>query len=368
MKKNPFVWHVVEQFVIGLMSGSSLDGIDLAYCHIKEKSGQLACDILAADCIAYSEEWQSKLRLLPAVSARELWQAHAAIGKLLGETVVHFLQTHSIGKVDFVASHGHTVFHFPNEGFTTQIGDGAALATACKLPVVCDFRTTDVAHGGTGAPIVPIADLLLYKEYTFCLNLGGIANISAKSGSNIVAYDIAPCNQLLNFFAQQAGKEFDNEGYMARKGNISNVLLQQLQELEYHKMGAPKSLDNGFSKTQVLPLFTNMKVEDKLRTAVEYIANVLAMELQLAAEKVGANLHTAQVLATGGGAFNTFLMERIAALTPVKVIVPPTQVVKFKEAQAMALMGFLRWHGRANVLCAVTGANKNTINGAIYLG
>ncbi|OJV30875.1 MAG: anhydro-N-acetylmuramic acid kinase [Bacteroidetes bacterium 37-13] len=357
----------MEKYIIGIMSGSSLDGIDLAYCHIKETNGNYSFEILTADCVPYSEAWVNRLRNLPLASGKELWQSHADLGRHFGEVVKAFIGKEEIGNVDFVASHGHTIFHFPEQKFTTQIGEGAAMAAACNLPVVCDFRTTDVASGGTGAPIVPIADKLLFCQYDFCLNLGGIANVSAKNSREILAYDIAPCNQLLNAFAQELNVDFDDKGAIAKSGKVEGKVLKAIMELEFHNKLFPKSLDNSFSTKSVLPIFEQMATKDKLSTAVEYIANCVSKEIETVGEALGLGLENATLLATGGGAFNTFLMERIAAKTAVKIVTPQREIVQYKEAVAMALMGFLRWEGKANVLSSVTGANKNTVNGAIYL-
>lgn len=356
----------MKQHIIGIMSGSSLDGIDLAYCAIDEEAGIFSFEIIEAACMPYNKTRVEKLRSLPAADARKLWQTHVELGSILGSAVQQFIMEKKIVKVDFVASHGHTIFHFPNEKFTTQIGDGAALAAACNLPVVCDFRSADVANGGTGAPIVPIADLLLFNSYEFCLNLGGIANISAKNSNKIIAYDVAPCNQLLDVFAKEKGKEYDSQGAMARSGIVDKNVLGKLLALDYHKRTFPKSLDNSFSRLFALPLLKNLPTEDKLRTAAEYIAIAISNEIEIAANAMKIDVSQAKILATGGGAFNTFLIKRIAKHTPALIVLPSNHLVKYKEALAMALMGYLRWHKKANVLHSVTGASKNTINGAIY--
>lgn len=357
----------MEKYIIGIMSGSSLDGIDLAYCCINEINGDFSFKILAADCIPYSNEWIKRLQNLPFASGKELWQSHTDLGRYFGEAVSGFIHEYKIRNIDFIASHGHTIFHSPSQKFTTQIGEGAAIASACNLPVVCDFRTSDVASGGTGAPIVPIADKLLFWQHDFCLNLGGIANISAKKSNEILAYDIVPCNQLLNAFAQELNMSFDDEGAIARSGKVENVVIESLLQIEYHKLLHPKSLDNSFSSKEVMPFFEKMTTENKLRTAVEYIAICIANDIFTLSKVLNINLENATLLTTGGGAFNTFLIEKITDKTAVKIIVPEKEIVQYKEALAMALMGFLRWEGKYNVLNSVTGANKNTVNGAIYL-
>jgi anhydro-N-acetylmuramic acid kinase len=357
----------MEKKIIATMSGSSLDGIDVVYCKILNDSGKYSFEILEAECVSIPDFWIKKLRSAPALSGQELWHVHVDFGRFLGETVFNFRAKHRIDKVDFVASHGHTIFHCPEKKFTTQIGEGAALSAACGLPVVCDFRTTDVAHGGTGAPIVPIADVLLFPDFDFCLNLGGIANVTVKHKHGVVAFDVAPCNQLLDTFAREKGIPFDDRGKMAQKGNVNNALLKQLLQQNYHRIKFPKSLDNSYSKN-LMAAFQKLSVEDKLRTAVEYIALAILNDWQQVIEKTGMNRNKGNLLITGGGAFNSFLVERIQSYLPVRVVIPNAVIVKFKEALAIALLGFLRWYHQPNVLASVTGASKNTINGAIYVG
>lgn len=358
---------MLSNHVIGLMSGSSLDGIDVVYCRINKVEKEISYEILASSCLPIPEVWKTRLKSIVSFSAKEFCETNSAFGKFLGEIVSRFINEHHIEQIDFVASHGHTVFHFPEKKFTSQIGEGAALAAACHLPVVCDFRAADVAHGGTGAPIVPIADWYFFHQFQFCLNLGGIANISAKNNERIIAYDVAPCNQLLDYFSEEKGVPFDNEGMIARSGKINSKVLDELLNNDFHRQSFPKSLDNGFSK-QLIPLFSPCSTEDKLRTAVEYVAICLAREIHFAAEQLNMSLPGTKMLATGGGVFNKFLMERVSSLTPVEVVIPDATTIKFKEALAMALMGFLRWHQQTNVFASVTGAQKNTISGAVYTG
>ena len=355
---------------IGVMSGSSLDGLDIALCKLEILNGNWRHEIITAECLPFSPEWKHQLLYTIFVSGKDLSELHSAFGKYIGECVHCFITQNNIQQnIDCIASHGHTIFHFPEEGYTTQIGDGAAIAAASGITTVCDLRALDVAHGGTGAPIVPIADKLLFTDYEFCLNLGGIANISAKKGDKILAFDVCPCNQLLDYFAQELNKDYDENGALAASGNTDEVKLQQLLANSFHQLSFPKSLDNSFSRINAQPILESIEgsIEDKLRTAVEYIAIQLANDFNVVAEALKINLKDSKVLVTGGGAFNGFLIERLKASTNVQVVIPDDDTIKFKEALAMALIGVLRLRGEVNVFSSVTNAKKDTVNGAVYL-
>jgi len=357
--------------VIGLMSGSSLDGLDIAYCQFHLDAGKWNFKILKTDVVPFTSEWIEKIKSLPVAGAKTLWEAHANLGNHFGECVSEFIKKNSLqNKVDFVASHGHTIFHFPEKKFTTQIGDGAAIAAQANLPVVCDFRSADIANGGQGTPIVPIGDKFLFADYRFCLNIGGIANISCKTENAIVAFDVCAANQVLNSLANSLNQEYDDEGKIASSGNINEQLLQQLNGLEYCSLPYPKSLDNSFSRESVLPLLEGLQIStgSKMRTFVEHIAVQVAKHIQLIAEKEKINFSASEkMLITGGGAFNKFLIERIEAQTKILIEVPADEVVKFKEAVVIAFMGVLRMRNEINVLRTVTGASNDTIGGAVYL-
>ena len=354
------------------MSGSSLDGLDIAYCEFSIKDEQWALKVLHTDVVAYPDEWIQEIKSLPVSTAKTLWQSHTALGHYFAEQVNAFIRKHNLkGKVDLVASHGHTIFHFPELRMTTQIGDGSAIAAITNLPVVCDFRSGDIADGGQGTPIVPIGDKLLFGDYRFCLNIGGIANISCKTKSTggIVAFDVCAANQVLNSLANRLGNEYDAGGKLAMEGNVDEGPLQKLNGLAFYQLSYPKSLDNGFSREVILPLIEefDVSIHDKLRTYTEHIAVQVAQHIKAIAkqENLHFNAHE-KMLATGGGAFNSFLIERIKELARVEVIVPAEELVKFKEAIVIALMGVLRMRNEVNVLKSVTGAKKDSVAGAVY--
>lgn len=358
--------------VLGLMSGSSLDGLDIAYCRFVNNTGGWQFELLQTAVVEFTPEWIDRLKALPQSNARTLWQTHAALGNYFGECAAAFIAKHHLsGKVDVIASHGHTIFHFPPEGFTTQIGDGAAIAARTGVPVVCDLRTADIAQGGQGTPIVPIGDKLLFTGHRFCLNIGGIANISCKKDTgDIVAFDICAANQVLNNLAGMLGKEYDAGGAIARSGKLNTGLLDELSKAAFYSQPYPKSLDNSFSRTVVWPVLeqATIPVEDKLRTYTELIAHQVGAHIKAITVREGITLSAAdKILVTGGGAFNTYLTERIQALSGVTVDVPTDELVKFKEALVIALMGVLRMRGEVNVLRSVTGAKKDTTGGAMYL-
>ena len=354
--------------VIGLMSGSSLDGLDIVFTELEERAGKWAFDIKAAECISYSDEWSHKLQQATSLNAYEYLLMHTAYGKYIGDTVNAFIEEHALDhQVQLISSHGHTTFHAPQFGMTAQLGDGAAIAAATGINVVSDLRAMDVALGGQGAPIVPLGEKLLLSQYTYYLNLGGIANISFNA-EKYIAFDVCPANRVLNMLASKAGKAYDDGGDMAGSGTLNTALLTQLNNLEYYKQPYPKSLANNFGTDIIYPLIDaiNLKVEDALRTYTEHIVQ----QIVYAFNSLSAT-DTKQMLVTGGGAFNKFLIERLQqslqALN-IEVVVPNDDLIKYKEALIMALLGVLRWREEDTVLQSVTGASRNSIGGAVWIG
>jgi len=352
--------------VIGLMSGSSLDGLDIVYTELTEVSGKWSFELIKADCIAYDKSLSEKLNRAKDMAVPDFLRLHTGYGRYLAQQVNEFIRINGLEhKIHFIASHGHTVWHEPSAHTTTQIGDGSVIAALTQLPVISDLRNTDVALGGQGAPIVPIADSLLFADYDFCLNIGGIANITVN-GSTPVAFDICPANQILNHFAQKAGKEFDHSGEMARGGTLMAGVEEKLDNIMFYNQAAPKSLHNGFVHEEVLPHFETATIEDGLFTAVNHIVRKVAQAITPYTD----NITVRKMRVTGGGAFNHFLIEqlseRLAAIN-IEVIIPEDNVVKYKEALAMALIGTLRWREEINVTNSVTGAARSSVGGALWL-
>jgi len=355
--------------VIGLMSGSSLDGLDVAHVQFEEVRGMWSYEILHADCVPYSEVWTTDLQRATVMHVSDFLKLHTRYGKYLGTKINEFIAKYELGhQVHFIASHGHTVFHEPENGTTCQVGDGAAIAATTGLPVISDLRAIDVALGGQGAPIVPIGDKLLFGDYDYLLNIGGIANITVAHSGTLLAYDICPANQVLNALAEREGKTMDEGGSMAAKGNLLGDILDDLNNAEYYKLSPPKSLSNEAARDLAFPklLRTDHNNYDLLHTATQHIAEQIAC----AVKQHPHHKEQATLLATGGGAFNTFLIMQLEkALVPynVTVVVPGASVVKFKEALVMALIGTLRWREEVNVLSSVTGAGRDSVGGALWL-
>jgi anhydro-N-acetylmuramic acid kinase len=359
--------------VLGLMSGSSLDGLDIAFCAFEFANNTVTkWQILAAETMAYSAEWQQCLRDLPYANGRDLLLAHAHYGHYVGALANDFFKKYQI-QPDFIASHGHTIFHFPKEKMTLQIGDGAAIAAVTGYPVVCDFRAMDVALGGQGAPMAPIADRYLFFQYDFMLNLGGIANITANIHGKYLAFDIGGANQVLNKLVEPLGLEYDDGGRLAASGQLNSTLLQQADALPYHHKSYPKSLGNDWVQEQLIPIYTNFEapVEDKLHTACVQIARQIAKSISDLVLKENFQKSGYKLLATGGGAFNHFLIQCLQTacneLLGVEIVVPEERIVGFKEAAMIALAGALRWNGQPNFLASVTGASRDAIGGAVYV-
>ena len=350
--------HFKKLTVLGIMSGTSLDGLDLALCSFWRNDTGFWYEILKTKTFAYSQSLQQKLQELFHSSAIDFCHTEVAFSNFMAQCVNQFL-VNSETKPDYLAAHGHTVFHQPEKGLTKQIGIGAILAAKTGISTICDFRTTDVALGGQGAPLVPIGDELLFSEYNGCLNLGGIANISMQKANNRIAYDISLCNIPINYLAKQLGYEFDNEGKMAKQGNVCQSLLDELNKPEFFFQTGAKSIGFEMFANYVKPLLENASilVEDKLRTVCEHIA-----------EQIAKNINSLpKVLVTGGGAKNSFLIELIQQKANAQLVIPDHQIIDFKEALIFAFLGYLRIHEEKNCLKSVTGAPKNSCSGAIYI-
>jgi len=357
---------------IGIMSGSSLDGLDIAFVEFEELGAKWSYDIKAAQCKPYNEDWQQKLQHATDLKTYEYLLLHSAYGKYIGKEINSFIDEHALEhKVQLIASHGHTTFHAPASGMTAQLGDGAAIAATTQINVVSDLRAMDVAFGGQGAPIVPIGEKLLLGDYALCLNLGGIANLSLKSEEGYIAFDVCAANRVMNMLAKAEGKEYDEGGKLAASGNIDTTLLTRLNSLTYYKQLYPKSLANSFGTDEVFPIINGagLSTADKLRTYVEHIV----MQISYSIQELGIKnkVRNEKLLVTGGGAFNQFLITRLKqALSAfeIEVVVPDGMLVNYKEALIMALIGVLRWREEYNVLNTVTGATRSSIGGAVWIG
>ncbi len=347
---------MMKYTVIGLMSGTSIDGLDIALCQFY-KTNRWHYAILNAKTIPYSHQWKKKLTTAPTLSAYDFLKLHKEYGTYLGECVVNFIHTVNI-QPDFISSHGHTVFHEPTRHFNFQLGDGAFIASRTGITTISDFRTLDIAFGGQGAPLVPIGDELLFADYEYCLNVGGIANISFKKKNKRIAFDVCPANMVLNELAAQRNLAFDTDGKLACRGTINNKLLNELNKLDYYVSPFPKSLGREWVEQNFLPILYRYSctIEDKLTTVYEHIAIQIAKNIS----------NKGKMLITGGGAYNKFLISCIQSKVDVEIIVPSKMLVEFKEALIFAFIGLLRWLNMPNVLTSVTGASKSLSCGVIH--
>lgn len=345
-------------YCIGIMSGTSLDGLDVVYVKLS-KERQYYYEIIHSCTYPYSNQWISLLKGAFEKAPETLKALDVSYGGYIGSLVNDFVKRYSIKQVDFVASHGHTIFHKPYENYTLQIGCGREIRRVTGCKVVFDFRTQDVALGGQGAPLVPIGDALLFPSFQYCLNLGGFANISFDTLGERKAYDICPVNIVLNHYMNHLGKPFDNKGELARMGSVDKRLLADLNNDPFYVLQTPKSLGFEFVKERVIPLMDSyhLEIKDLLRTFLEHVAIQIALVINPKGE--------CRTLVTGGGAYNDFLLERIKKLTTSKFIIPNVQLLEFKEALIFALLGFLRINGEINCLKSVTGASKDHSSGKI---
>jgi anhydro-N-acetylmuramic acid kinase len=352
------------------MSGSSLDGLDIAFVELHETSGKWSYELRQCACYEYSTEWVHALKTAALRSALDYQLLHTSYGRYIGELVSRFIQEHELEfQVQLIASHGHTTFHYPGKQMTAQLGDGAAIAAITGINVVSDLRSVDVALGGHGAPIVPIGEKLLFPGYDAFLNIGGIANLSWNLPTGYIGFDVAPANRVLNMLANEMNLSFDKDGELASSGKLMPDLLTALNQLDYYQQPYPKSLGNQFGTDTVYPmLYRSGSTQDLLRTFTKH----LAVQVRRAVEQVRPSDTTLpRLMISGGGAHNKFLVSEISgelASIGVEATVPSHEIIDFKEAVIMALIGVLRWREEYNVLASVTGASRNSIGGAVWIG
>jgi anhydro-N-acetylmuramic acid kinase len=346
--------------VVGVMSGTSLDGIDLAHLYFSIESGNWTYKIGICQTIPYPIVWLNKLKDAVHFYEKELQELDNEYTDFLGNTVKKFIENYKIEFIDAVCSHGHTILHQPQNGFTLQIGNLPKIGKIIGKTVVCDFRVQDVELGGQGAPLVPIGDRMLFSEYDYCLNLGGFSNVSFEEKGERIAFDISPVNTVLNYYANQLGFDYDDKGEIARSGKVNQTLLVELNSLDFYQKKYPKSLGIEFVNSTIIPLINcfTISIEDKLHTFVEHIAIQIAVALSKTEGKM---------LVTGGGAYHVFLLERMKDYLPkMEIIVPDSNTLEFKEALIFGLLGVLKLRNEINTLSSVTGAKKNHSSGKVY--
>lgn len=339
------------------MSGTSLDGVDLVYVKFNFTT-TYNFEIIHTITIPYTKEWVNKLKNAFYYNKKQLDNLTVEYGIYLSGLILNFIKKHDIKAVDFVASHGHTIHHKPEDNYTLQIGDGQTIANKTKLKTICDFRTQDVALGGQGAPLVPIGDKLLFAEYEYCLNLGGFANISFNKNNKRIAFDICPANIVLNHYANKLDLDYDNNGEIAAKGKINQDLLTKLNNLPFYIGKKPKSLGFEFATETIFPLIDNYTISEKdiLRTFVEHVSFQISKKIEL----------QGKVLITGGGTFNSFLIGRIKYYSKNEIIIPNKTIIDFKEALIFGFLGLLKEENKINCLQSVTGATKDHCSGFVF--
>ncbi|MEH1009364.1 MULTISPECIES: anhydro-N-acetylmuramic acid kinase [unclassified Winogradskyella] len=342
--------------VIGVMSGTSLDGIDLIYATYDVVDAHWDFKIHDAETVKYSAQWKLQLGALVNQSMDQLQDIDSLYSKYLATVISTFIKQHHIKDIDFIASHGHTALHQPKQGVTYQIGNLQVLADVLNEKVICDFRVQDVEFGGQGAPLVPIGDRLLFKDFDYCLNLGGFANVSFESKNKRIAFDICPVNIVLNYYVSKLNLEYDDKGKIASTGQVNEALLFQLNTLRFYNEQAPKSLGLEWVELNIFPLIEPYKLETKdiLRTFIEHVA------IQVSRILTESNT---KVLVTGGGVYNDFLMDRINHFSKSKIVIPENEIIEFKEALIFGLLGVLKERNEVNCLKSVTGANQNHSSG-----
>lgn len=346
--------------IIGIMSGTSLDGVDLAHIHFETINQKWSFQLLDCKTISYDSYWIETLKKAVTFDEKQLQKLNKDYTILLAKIINDFIEDYKITALDAICSHGHTILHQPQNGFTLQIGNLPELAVLTRQKTVCDFRVQDVQLGGQGAPLVPIGDKILFFNYDYCLNLGGFSNISFDKNGVRIAFDISPVNTVLNYYAEKLGFSYDDKGKIAKTGSVHQSLLSKLNHLEYYQKNFPKSLGFEFVKEVILPIIesSNLKIEDKMRTFIEHIAQQIKRALP---QEGGA------IFITGGGAYNDFLIETIQRYLPKnEIIIPENKILEYKEALIFGLLGVLKLREEINVLASVTGAKMNHSSGKIY--
>lgn len=348
-----------DYLVIGLMSGTSIDGLDMALCRFFKEDHHWHYEIVNVRYQPYDDDWHHQLSDAMTLDSKALRNLSKSFAVWMARQVNAFVsETGVVPRL--IASHGHTVFHQPGKGITVQIGDGQTLANLTGLTTVCNFREADVVNGGQGAPLVPVGDQLLFSEYEACLNIGGIANISYSVDNLRIAYDVCPANQVLNLLSERAGRPFDEGGKLAMSGTLIPELLDQLNSLDYYHVPFPKSLGREWVLEKMMPLINQYpkKVEDLLYTYCEHMA------IQIG--RAQGRFDNGRMLVTGGGAFNTHLVSRLMHHSPLEVVIPEDHLISFKEAIIFGFLGLRRLLNKTNVWSSVTGGKSNLSSGDIF--
>ena len=338
--------------IISLMSGTSLDGLDLVKCNYR-KNTNWSFSVSKSKTIKYSKYWENKLAHAHLKSSTELEKINHQYGIFLANKIKEFS---NLDNVNLIASHGHTIFHQPKKKLTLQIGCGQTIANLTNLNTITNFRIRDVLLGGQGAPLVPVGDLKLFRKYKYCLNLGGFANISIKKNNQIFAFDICGVNIVLNYLSKRKNKKFDNNGYMGSQGKLILDVFKKLEKIDFYNLSSPKSLSREWVELNIFPLLKpKYSTKDLLHTFYEHIAC-----------KIGKELLDENCLITGGGAHNKYLINKIKSHAKSKIVIPNKKTIDFKEAIIFGFLALLRFENKINCLKSVTGASVDSCCGEIY--
>ena len=343
--------------VIGIMSGTSCDGLDIAYCSYWMDNGKWQYELINKSFTPYDPVMSEKLLKSSKLSSYDLKKLDIELGELISTNILSLIKNHSI-KPFLISSHGHTVLHNPAEKITLQIGNPLIISNKTKIKVITNFRELDVLTGGQGAPLVPYGDKHLFSENDYCINIGGIVNISNLKSKIITAYDVCPANIILNKYSRAMGLEYDKNGSIASKAKKINSLFNKLNNLGYYNIDGPKSLDIDLIEKEFFPLLKGYAHEDILCTTIHHIAYQINKSL-------GSKNNN--VLLTGGGVFNTFLLKKIKSYNKLNnnFIVPNSDIVSFKEAIIFGYLGLLRYLNYENISKTVTGSKNSSSSGTI---
>ena len=343
--------------IIGLMSGTSVDGLDICYVSF-DNNNPSKYEIIDCETIDYDDNLRTKLKNVIEMDNDQIKQIDKEFGEFIGLNVLKFIKKNTLYKADLISSHGHTVFHEPEFNKTLQIGNGEIINKITKIKTVKNFREQDIQLGGQGAPLVPIGDKLLFDDYKYCLNLGGFTNISVKDSRTIFAYDICPLNTVLNHYANKLGYECDLGGKLSKKGVINIDLFNELNDLDYYKKSYPKSLGLEFVIENIFPITEKYKIKE---------VDILATYIEHASFQIKRNIDNgSKVLLTGGGTFNNNLIKTLDHDSKINFIVPNKTIINYKESLIFALLGYLKINGKVNCLRSVTGASNDHSSGDIY--
>ena len=349
--------------ILGLMSGTSMDGLDIVHITFYlSKKNEWTFKIHNKKTYPYKIDTINKLKKSKNLSTIEILEFDKYLGKIFSNHINNFIKTNKINKKDIhaIGSHGHTVHHRPDIGFTQQIGCGDTIAFNTGINVVNNFRQKDIIANGQGAPLVPIGDKLLFiKKANAFLNIGGFVNICVI-GKKIIAFDICPGNLPLNKVINKLGLDFDNKGILSSQGKINIKILHKLNSLKFYDKKNPKSLGTEWLEKNFFPIINKINSpEDQLRTIIEHIAIQVSNTFK--------KLNVKKIYITGGGALNEFLISRIKANTNVKIIIPNKTIINYKEAIIFGFLSVLFLRKEINCLADATGANKDTIGGVLHI-